>query len=326
MTVVLRPARDEDAPAVAALWASAWHDGHDGHVPDELVTLRTPETFHARAARMMQRSTVATADGEITGFVTVTEDEVEQVFVAAASRGSGTASLLLAEAERQVAAAGHETAWLAVVAGNARARRFYERSGWSDGGPFSYTADGSITVPCLRYVKRLKPMTPDDLVRAAIDVAEEGMAQGEMPIGAVVETGGRIIARAFTRDVSLGRRLVHADLLAMIEADELLGWGPRPHPVRLAVNLEPCLMCLGAAMALKVTDVYYGLESPADGGSAVAANWPVSPELPWYRPPAITGGIHRAEARDQFRRYRDSAPDSAFRTWAATLAALPDPS
>src|SRR5689334_9227402 len=121
-------------------------------------------------------------------------------------------------------------------------------------------------------------MTPDEMVAAAIDVAEEGLRSGEMPIGAVVEMGGEIIARAFTRDVSMGRRLVHADLLAMTAADERLGWGPRSHPVRLAVNLEPCLMCLGAAMALKVDEVYFGLESPADGGAAAAAAWPLAAE------------------------------------------------
>ena len=162
-------------------------------------------------------------------------------------------------------------------------------------------------------------MTPDELVAAAIEVAEDGMTHGELPIGAVVEMGGRIIARRYTRDVSAGRRLVHADLLAMIAADEQLGWGPRPHPLRLAVNLEPCLMCLGAAMALKVDEVHYGLESPADGGSAVAATWPASPDLPWYVAPAMTGGIRRDQVRDQFRRYCDRAPASGFRTWAATL-------
>ena len=162
-------------------------------------------------------------------------------------------------------------------------------------------------------------MTPDELVAAAIEVAEDGMRHGELPIGAVVETGGRIIARAYTRDVSAGRRLVHADLLAMIAADEQLGWGPRSHPLRLAVNLEPCLMCLGAAMALKVSEVHYGLESPADGGSAVAATWPASPDLPWYAAPAMTGGIRRDQVREQFRRYCDRAPASGFRTWAATL-------
>ena len=166
---------------------------------------------------------------------------------------------------------------------------------------------------------------PDELVAAAIEVAEEGMTSGELPIGAVVEMGGRIIGRAFTQDVAQGRRLVHADLLAMIEADQALGWQPRPHPLRLAVNLEPCLMCLGAAMALKVTEIYYALESPADGAAGVAASWPPpSPDLPWYAAPTMTGGLHRARARDQFRRYSNQAPDSGFRSWSRTLAELPD--
>jgi tRNA(adenine34) deaminase len=62
-------------------------------------------------------------------------------------------------------------------------------------------------------------VTPDELVAAAIAAAEDGMAHGEMPIGAVVETGGVIIATAFTRDQVQQRRLIHADLLATISAD-----------------------------------------------------------------------------------------------------------
>jgi GNAT superfamily N-acetyltransferase len=68
------------------------------------------------------------------------------------------AAALLAEAERLVGVGGHERAWLAVVAGNSRARRFYERNGWTDEGPFDHAAegpDGPIHVPAHRYVKRL---------------------------------------------------------------------------------------------------------------------------------------------------------------------------
>jgi hypothetical protein len=52
--------------------------------------------------------------------------------------------------------AGHRSAWLAVVPGNTRARRFYERCGWIDDGTFDYAVphDGEIVhVPCHRYVK-----------------------------------------------------------------------------------------------------------------------------------------------------------------------------
>jgi hypothetical protein len=50
----------------------------------------------------------------------------------------------------------HELAWLAVVPGNARARRFYRRNGWSDEGLFTHHAsgpDGPVLVPAHRYVK-----------------------------------------------------------------------------------------------------------------------------------------------------------------------------
>ncbi len=86
----------------------------------------------------------------------VVGDEVEQVFVGPAARGTGVAAALLTEAERQVAAAGHASAWLAVVAGNARARRFYEKCGWVDEGdlPYEVTAGGQTFVsPCRRYVR-----------------------------------------------------------------------------------------------------------------------------------------------------------------------------
>jgi GNAT superfamily N-acetyltransferase len=152
----LRQARPGDAAELARIWLSAWRDGHLGHVSDELVAMRTPESFAARAAARVRDTAVAEVGGEIAGFVTAVGDEVEQLFVAAEHRGSGVAALLLAEGERRVAARGHGRAWLAVVTGNTRARRFYARRGWTDEGPFDYRAegpDGPVSVPCHRYVR-----------------------------------------------------------------------------------------------------------------------------------------------------------------------------
>ena len=154
----IRPASPDDAPAVAGIWYAGWRDGHLGQVPDELVAVRTEESFGARAAQRVADTTVAVIDGAVAGFVMVVGDEVEQVYVSSDHRGSGVAAALLAAAERLVAAAGHDRAWLAVVAGNARARRFYQRNGWLDEGPFDYlasSAEGPIPVPSHRYVKRL---------------------------------------------------------------------------------------------------------------------------------------------------------------------------
>ncbi|TCC40009.1 GNAT family N-acetyltransferase [Kribbella capetownensis] len=158
MTVTLRPATAADVEAVATVWYAGWGDGHLGHVPDELVAVRTKETFWSRAAEQVADTTVAVVGDDVAGFVMVANDEVEQVYVSRDHRGSGVAGTLLSEAERQVKANGHSEAWLAVATGNARARRFYERSGWSDGGAFDYPAtvgDRAIPVPCHRYVKQV---------------------------------------------------------------------------------------------------------------------------------------------------------------------------
>ena len=165
--VELRPALPEDAPAIAEVWHAGWGDGHRGLVPPELEAARTRESFGPRAAARVPGTTVAVVGDAVgggvpgagvAGFITVHDDEVEQVHVAAAHRGSGIAAELLSDGEHRVAVAGHAEAWLAVVAGNARALRFYERQGWSDAGPFDYrtdTAGGPVSVPARRYVKRL---------------------------------------------------------------------------------------------------------------------------------------------------------------------------
>jgi GNAT superfamily N-acetyltransferase len=156
--VTLRQATADDVPKIAEIWHLGWRDGHLGFVPQELVAARHQDSFWTRAAQRINDTTVAVIDGDVAGLVMVVGDEVEQVYVAASHRGTGVADMLLTEAERQVARAGHATAWLAVVAGNTRARRFYERRGWADAGPFTYAAagqDGPISVPARRYVKHL---------------------------------------------------------------------------------------------------------------------------------------------------------------------------
>jgi GNAT superfamily N-acetyltransferase len=154
----LRPALPTDAETIAEIWFQGWRDGHLGNVPEALRVARTRESFSSRAAERVGDAVVATVDEAVVGFVMVIDDEVDQVYVSADHRGSGVAAALLAEAERLVALNGHDQAWLAVVAGNARARRFYERSGWADEGPFDHSApgpDGPISVPAHRYVKYL---------------------------------------------------------------------------------------------------------------------------------------------------------------------------
>jgi ribosomal protein S18 acetylase RimI-like enzyme len=153
-SVVLRPAIAEDAASVARIWREGWADGHLGHVPAELVEVRTPESFEARARDRVPDTVVATIGDEVVGFTMVVGDEVEQVYLDRTRRGSGIAVVLLADAARQVAANGYDVAWLAVASGNTRAQRFYGRQGWRDEGEFDYPAqvgDATIRVRCHRF-------------------------------------------------------------------------------------------------------------------------------------------------------------------------------
>jgi putative acetyltransferase len=156
VTPILRPGTAADAATVADIWHRGWHLAHARHAPEGLTAARTRHAFDERAATRVADTTVAELAGCVVGFVMVVGDEVEQVYVDPDHHGAGIAGPLLDEAERQVADAGHGQAWLAVVTGNVRARRFYEKRGWADDGdlPYEVTAGGTTYVsPCRRYVK-----------------------------------------------------------------------------------------------------------------------------------------------------------------------------
>jgi GNAT superfamily N-acetyltransferase len=155
--ITLRPADAGDAAALAELWHEGWLDGHLGHVPVALHAHRRPADFRARIPARLRSTTVAVADGFVVGFVTVVGDEVEQLYVGRGARGGAVAGALLDHGEALVSTR-HDTAWLAVVPGNTRARRFYARRGWRDAGPVDHRADipgGTMVVPSHRYEKEV---------------------------------------------------------------------------------------------------------------------------------------------------------------------------
>jgi len=153
-------------------------------------------------------------------------------------------------------------------------------------------------------------------------VALEGLEAGELPIGAVVVADGEVIGRAYTQEATQGRLLVHAELLALDEADRVVG-NARGRAV-LYTTLEPCLMCLGAASVFMIERVVYALGSAADGAGELSQLWDRhrhGQDLPHVRLPPVMAGIGLEGSRalfDQFIERRPSADDPLAR-WAATL-------
>ena len=191
-----------------------------------------------------------------------------------------------------------------------------------------YTPSAWRAVAHARARHRCRIVDVDDerFMSRALDVAAEGMARGEMPIGAVVVADGEVLAEAHTEERTQGRLLVHADLLALDLADRRLQG--RRERATLYVTLEPCLMCLGAAFTARIGRVVYGLASPSDGGCEAFIDWDRARQresMPGYAIPVLEGGVLSSASAQLFAEYAATAPAGWARDWAAELAAFASP-
>jgi len=144
--------------ALAQVWHDSWHGSHAALAPPELVRLRTLPSFRDRLAVMLPNISVVGPLGAPLGFCAIRGDELYQLFVSSKAHGTGVAAALIADGESRLAANGVELAWLACAVGNARAARFYEKSGWRNAGAFvkmSKTSNGTFPVNQWRFEKRL---------------------------------------------------------------------------------------------------------------------------------------------------------------------------
>lgn len=172
--------------------------------------------------------------------------------------------------------------------------------------------------------EKVRQQEDEQFMRNALQVARAGLEAGELPIGAVVVLDGKVIASAHTQERAQGRLLVHADLLALEEADRIQPFPGKRRDARLYVTGEPCLMCLGAAMSFFVGEIIYGHEMPADGAVAMVRGWQRSEgDFPSYRLPRIRGGVLRDEALALFGEYAERHPSAGgLNDFARSIAAL----
>jgi tRNA(adenine34) deaminase len=101
-------------------------------------------------------------------------------------------------------------------------------------------------------------------MRQALELAEEAAALGEVPVGAVAVHEGMVVGRGFNRRETSRDPFAHAELIALSQAAATLGrW--RLTGVSLVVTLEPCSLCVGAALQGRVDRVVFGASSPKAG-------------------------------------------------------------
>ena len=101
--------------------------------------------------------------------------------------------------------------------------------------------------------------SPDDIehMQAALALAREAEAAGEVPVGAVVVTAGKVVAAGHNTSVTAADPSGHAEIVALRAAADALG-NHRLTDATLYVTLEPCVMCVGAIAQARVSRVVFG--------------------------------------------------------------------
>ncbi|MDB6059341.1 MAG: tadA [Verrucomicrobiales bacterium] len=122
----------------------------------------------------------------------------------------------------------------------------------------------------------------------------------EVPVGAVIVRAGRVIARAFNQVELLKDATAHAEMLAITQAEELVGdW--RLNDCTIYVTKEPCPMCAGALVHARLGRVVFGVRDPKAGAAGSAMNLLQFPTL--NHKCDITPAVREAECRTMLQNF-----------------------
>lgn len=137
-------------------------------------------------------------------------------------------------------------------------------------------------------------------MHAALDEARRALAAGEVPVGAVVVSGGEIVGRGFNQPIAAFDPTAHAEVVALREAARLTG-NYRLTGATMYVTVEPCLMCVGALVHARVGEVVYGTPEPKSGALVSAVR---GLELPGLNHRfAVTGGVLEEDCRGLIQQF-----------------------
>ena len=142
-------------------------------------------------------------------------------------------------------------------------------------------------------------MEDRDYMLAALELAKEAAADGEVPVGCVITRHGEIVGRGRNRREKGKNALCHAELEAINDACTRLG-GWRLWECDLYVTLEPCPMCAGAIINSRIPTIVYGAKEEQFGscGSVLTLF-----EERYPHKPAIYGWVKKDECAEVLRSF-----------------------
>jgi len=137
----------------------------------------------------------------------------------------------------------------------------------------------------------------------ALELAGEALEDGEFPVGCVLTMGDRVVASGRRTGTAAGRfnEIDHAEMTALRQLSDTVDQRALSRDVTLYATLEPCLMCLGAAMISGVGRIVYGYEDAMGGGIGFMD----AGTAPLYRDsePLVIAGVRRSESLALFQAY-----------------------
>lgn len=149
-------------------------------------------------------------------------------------------------------------------------------------------------------------MNDTDFMKEALRLADEAALEGEVPVGAVITLGDRIVGRGRNRREKDKNALAHAELEAINEACRTLG-GWRLWQCDMYVTLEPCPMCAGAIINSRIKRLVYGASDYKAGSCGSVVNLF---DLPYNHKPEVTAGFMQEECAQKltefFKKLRES--------------------
>lgn len=134
----------------------------------------------------------------------------------------------------------------------------------------------------------------------AIAEAEAAFAAGEVPIGAVVVHSGRVVGRGHNRTAGSGQPFEHAEMVALWDAVRTVG-ASSLEACALYSTIEPCVMCIGAAILSRVPRVVFGAREPRTG--ACESLFAIQNEPRLMHRPVVLGGVEEARCRELMQRF-----------------------
>ncbi|MDE5932807.1 MAG: nucleoside deaminase [Lachnospiraceae bacterium] len=163
-------------------------------------------------------------------------------------------------------------------------------------------------------------MTVNEKMELVINLAEEALGKNELPIACIIFHNDTIITQSHTSEAADKRLLVHAEIKALMELDRKKIKAKEKMQMELFTNLEPCMMCLGAAVSSFVGKIYYSLDAPSDGAVKWAEKtWDAHHIKSTFCLPEITSGILETESKTLFKRYIDIHKEGPLVEWVKTL-------